>query len=1160
MFTAWSGSGDELLLALAAAGLPYCYSAHDMYLACPTVYLIDSRGEYCDATTDNAVCRKCLSGFSALKETDIERWRHRYGNFLDGAGKVFAPSAWARDTLTKYYPRVEVTVAPPWSGLPCPEPAHGVSNGFHLPDDDHRHIGILGAVGPEKGSRHLDRLVARIRERDLPLRLVLVGYTDRVNRHQSSDKVLTIHGRYRSEQIGPLFDCYRIAIVVFPTVWPETFSYTLGETWRAGRPALVPPVGALQERVLATGAGWIMDGWPNPDLLLDQLMAITAPDNRGELERRARLAKPGMHNVHAPADPMSMWYAQMLAEVTRKTGHVVSRAQILEAACQALGIEASGGAGRSRVDAARAGRREWTAPVPVLPRLARPVLFRMIKRWLANGRQAVPMRDSNAARVLLLLLAVAGFAIDVAAYYPGQMSFDSAYVWWQVRGGESSNLQSQLLVQVWRVCNSLVAGPGLIFVLQLLFFWGGLVLIALGLRLRPLAASALMLVVGLAPIAMILRAHVWTDVGMLGALLVVTGAMAMYSRTEQRAWLLLTLPVGFYALSLRHNALPALLPLAVFAVQRFLTRGGRSPTFLRIGTVSALVLAVMFAGVQAINNRVDRHYPLWPAMAEFDLAALSIAGNQVLLPAFSIEDGMDVPDLTQAFRPWAVNALLTGTHHGIRDPYTPGWTESELAALRQAWFAAVAGHPIDYLAHRLAVSAALFGTHRRDWPRELIFVDAEVQFRDNPPVAANTGVLHRWIMQVAETLRDTPALAAWPYLLIGLVAAPFAWRPAGRAARDLRLGIARQCSDAFAAAGPGGAFGRSALSAVAVRRGTGRCSASPCPSGRASPAVRRRLDSPAGRREQALLMATPEYAQWLARGRAHQREGRPVDAMLCYRRATSADPRAPDPHFHLGEVLWQLGRIPDAVAAWREALRVDPGHLAPAQALAEALLATGDAVGAREMADGVLSRLPGDARATMIRGTARLTMDGGATESSPAVEVELALRREPNLAAVATLGGPLALALDYDANIAGRDALLAIVARMDHVLGLAPPLLLALALEHNAGANRRGCGADSHGADRRGPRPRPSAGRPRGIAQDRRRRHCARSPLRLTSLPRTMPRCARVHCPRRCRWRGRGARQVAPCGSSCCGQTDRRLRRFRRPSPRSTRCRTPPLQ
>ena len=90
------------------------------------------------------------------------------------------------------------------------------------------------------------------------------------------------------------------------------------------------------------------------------------------------------------------------------------------------------------------------------------------------------------------------------------------------------------------------------------------------------------------------------------------------------------------------------------------------------------------------------------------------------------------------------------------------------------------------------------------------------------------------------------------------------------------------------------------------------------------------------------MSAASEVADWIARGRAHQREGRPVDALLCFRRASRADPRAADPHFVLGEALWQLGRLPEAVGAWQEAARVDPAFLAPWQAISEALLATGD--------------------------------------------------------------------------------------------------------------------------------------------------------------------------------------------------------------------------
>ena len=65
-------------------------------------------------------------------------------------------------------------------------------------------------------------------------------------------------------------------------------------------------------------------------------------------------------------------------------------------------------------------------------------------------------------------------------------------------------------------------------------------------------------------------------------------------------------------------------------------------------------------------------------------------------------------------------------------------------------------------------------------------------------------------------------------------------------------------------------------------------------------------------------------AQWMARGREHQAQARPVDAMLCYRRALRAMPALAEAHLHLGEVLWQLRRPDEAIDAWREAVRLAP--------------------------------------------------------------------------------------------------------------------------------------------------------------------------------------------------------------------------------------------
>ena len=120
--------------------------------------------------------------------------------------------------------------------------------------------------------------------------------------------------------------------------------------------------------------------------------------------------------------------------------------------------------------------------------------------------------------------------------------------------------------------------------------------------------------------------------------------------------------------------------------------------------------------------------------------------------------------------------MLQNTRHGMRDPFMEDFTPEQLATLRDAWFAAIRAHPGAWLAHHVRQAHALLGVHDASWPRELIYVDDEFQYRDNPPIARNTSALHRALMRAAQTLSTTPLLAGWPYLVIGLLALPFAWR------------------------------------------------------------------------------------------------------------------------------------------------------------------------------------------------------------------------------------------------------------------------------------------------------------------------------------------------------------------------------------------------
>ncbi|HEX4885500.1 MAG TPA: glycosyltransferase [Casimicrobiaceae bacterium] len=300
-----SGDPDGLMDALMGAGVPYGVTVHDLQMACPTITLQRADGWYCGGVTDARTCDACLRAQPALAGVDIVRWRERHGALLAGAAFVIAPSRWAADMLKRYYPDIDATVVP--HGLPSrddePRPARQV---VLMPRDARATVVILGAIGPDKGARRVERLAALAGERKLPVRFVVVGYLDRqTDAWQGDDATLTINGRYDPRDVTALLDYYGAKLVLFPSFGPETFAYTLSEAWSAGRAVLVPPIGALAERVDALGAGWIMSEaeWRDDDRLLERILALVAPDHAPALEAAgARAAAVPLPSIAAMAE------------------------------------------------------------------------------------------------------------------------------------------------------------------------------------------------------------------------------------------------------------------------------------------------------------------------------------------------------------------------------------------------------------------------------------------------------------------------------------------------------------------------------------------------------------------------------------------------------------------------------------------------------------------------------------------------------------------------------------------------------------------------------------------------------------------------------------------------------------------------------------------
>ena len=290
-----SGCRDGIVAALAALDVPYGYTVHDLSFACPTILFLGADGNYCHEETDPVVCSACLAAQPSFAHVGIVGWRAQHRALLARAAFLIAPSRWAATALERYFPEHAVTVIPHaapgvWvlqsgadarSGDP-----RAVPRVLALPDDGAPTVAVLGAVGPDKGARRLERFADLVRATGVSLRFVLIGYMDvEHGPWQSDDAVLTIHGRYEPRELPDLLVRYRVRLVAFPSAGPETFSFTLSEAWAAGLPVVVPPFGALAERVAGTGAGWLWTEveWRDEAKMLARIVALVAPGDAAVL-------------------------------------------------------------------------------------------------------------------------------------------------------------------------------------------------------------------------------------------------------------------------------------------------------------------------------------------------------------------------------------------------------------------------------------------------------------------------------------------------------------------------------------------------------------------------------------------------------------------------------------------------------------------------------------------------------------------------------------------------------------------------------------------------------------------------------------------------------------------------------------------------------------
>jgi glycosyltransferase involved in cell wall biosynthesis len=225
---------------------------HDYALLCPRVTLVGRDNRYCGEPQDTAVCDACVAdaGSNIGEEIATAALRARSAAALAASRRVVVPSAEAATRLRRYFPAVAAEVAPLEDDTrPCAlNPV-----GTRTP----RRVAVIGGIGVHKGYDVLLACARDAAQRGLELRFVLVGHSHDDGRLFDTGRVF-VTGPYREQDGEALLRAQDADIAWLPSIWPETWGFTLGLAWRAGLQVAAFDIGAMAERIRATGRGWVL--------------------------------------------------------------------------------------------------------------------------------------------------------------------------------------------------------------------------------------------------------------------------------------------------------------------------------------------------------------------------------------------------------------------------------------------------------------------------------------------------------------------------------------------------------------------------------------------------------------------------------------------------------------------------------------------------------------------------------------------------------------------------------------------------------------------------------------------------------------------------------------------------------------------------------------
>jgi hypothetical protein len=161
------------------------------------------------------------------------------------------------------------------------------------------------------------------------------------------------------------------------------------------------------------------------------------------------------------------------------------------------------------------------------------------------------------------------------------------------------------------------------------------------------------------------------------------------------------------AITLRHNAVFAVIPLAIWPVYALARGEVGLRRWMRVGAISAVLVFSMVVIANGSTALLARHrtFPVQQLLLH-DLAGISIRTRELLIPEKFLSAGRETA--LSAIEPKYFDNVSPLIYEG---PVRISRNPKDIDLLRAAWVSAIRRHPRAYLAHRLSMFRGVMGLY-----------------------------------------------------------------------------------------------------------------------------------------------------------------------------------------------------------------------------------------------------------------------------------------------------------------------------------------------------------------------------------------------------------------------------------------------------------------